>query len=59
METTSRAFTHDNLEIWHSAFVLSVVGIEEIGAMKDGSDGFADIIDVRFGTNPLHFDLHK
>ena len=39
---------------------LSVmVGVEEIAAMKDGRDSFADIIDVRFGTNTNEFNLHK
>jgi hypothetical protein len=36
-----------------------MVGVEEIGAMKDSSDGFADIIDVRFKTNTGEFNLHK
>ncbi len=55
MNTTGGAFSHNDFKVWNSSLVFSVVGVEEIGAMKDSSNGFADIIDVRIKPNTREF----
>jgi hypothetical protein len=59
MDTTSRTFTHGDIKVGYSPFVLFVVGVVEIGAMEYGSDCFADIIHVRFETNTCELNLHR
>ena len=59
MDTTSGAYAHYDMKIRHSTFIIFVVGVVEIGAMKNNFNGFADIIDVRIEINACELKFHE